>query len=146
MSDNPFIVRQATPDDVSFVFSSWLKSFRDAATVRGVPSSLYYPAQHAVIETLLQRPCCTALVACDPKDQSQIYGYVVAEYVTDGLIIHFTYTKFNMRNLGIAKALVSTLVVPAIKFVQFSHRTRAVDTLDSKLSAAGFVFNPFSAR
>jgi hypothetical protein len=144
VSDNPFIVRQATPDDVSFVFSSWLKSFRDAATVKGVPSGLYYPAQHAVIEGILQRQCCTALVACDPQDPSQIYGYVVAEYVGEGLVIHFTYTKFNMRNLGIAKALVTTLVVPTIKFVQFSHRTRAVDTLDSKLTAAGFVFNPYT--
>ena len=142
MSDSPFIVRQAEPGDAGFVFNSWLKSYRDAAAVKGVPSSLYYPAQHAVIECLLQRPCCTALVACDPQDPSQIYGYVVAEYVGDGLVIHFTYTKFNMRNLGIAKALVTTLVVPTIKFVQFSHRTRAVDTLGDKIK--DFVFNPYT--
>jgi hypothetical protein len=144
VSDNPFSIRQGTPEDVGFLFNSFLKSYRDAPDVRGVPSSIYYPAHHAVIEKILQRPCCTCLVACDPQDPSQIFGYCIAEYVQDGLVIHYVYTKYVMRNLSIAKSLVSTLVIPSIKFVQYSHCTRAADLMNKKLVEAGFIYNPYS--
>jgi hypothetical protein len=83
-------------------------------------------------------------VACDPEDQSQIYAYAVGEYIDDGLVLHYVYVKFNLRGFGIAKSLVTSLLLPTIKWVQFSHKTHVVENMMAKLNKQNIVFNPYT--
>ena len=137
------VVRQGTADDVGFLFNSLLKSYRDAPAVRGVPNDIYYKAHHAVIERILQRPCCTCLMAVDSEDPRVIYGYCLAEYVGDGLCLHYLYVKYSCRGMGLARKLVESLMLSTVKAVTYSHRTRVVDNMSSKLEDNNWTFNPY---
>lgn len=140
----PVMLRPVEVEDLNFIFSSWLKSYRDATAVRGVPNDIFYKSHHALIERLQQKACCTAVVACDPEDPAQIYAYAVGEYSGDGLVLHYVYVKFNLRGFGIARSLVESLVLPSVKWVQFSHKTHVIENMMAKLSKMNFVFNPYT--
>jgi hypothetical protein len=42
----PILLRPVAVEDLNFIYSSWLKSYRDSVTVRGVPNDLFYKAHH----------------------------------------------------------------------------------------------------
>lgn len=100
----PLTIRHANDQDIPFIFSSWLKSFRDAGLmVRSVPNTIYFTNHHKILQRLIKRS--TVYVACDPKDSSQIYGYIVAEYIDGTFVLHFIYVKQSFRKLGVGRAL-----------------------------------------
>jgi hypothetical protein len=129
-----FAVRPFRDEDIPFVFSSWLKSYRDSPAVRSVPNTNYYAGQHSLIEGLLQQPNAVILVACDPNDPSAIFGYMVAQ--TDPAVFHFFYTKHAFRGWGIAKTLASAL--PQV--TAFTHRVKNIDEL---VGSRTLVFDPY---
>ncbi len=100
----PISIREADQSDVSFIFSSWLKSFQLGAMTRFVERTIYFNEQHKLIERLLQSS--TVLVACDPDDPGQIYGYLCYEQIEGIMCVHYTYTKQPFRALGVAKQLL----------------------------------------
>src|SRR6056297_1572859 len=97
-------VRTANEEDVHFILNSWLKSFRNSQFAKGISSTVYFTEHHKVLRKLLKRS--TILVACNPEDQNQIYGYLVLEKVDGVLCIHFAYTKQVFRKLGIQRQLL----------------------------------------
>lgn len=100
-------IRHANDTDVAFIFSSWLKSFRDSGfLVRAVPNTIYFTNHHKILQNLIKRS--TVFVACDPKDSSNIYGYVVAETISGSFVLHFIYVKQSFRKLGVGKALFNS--------------------------------------
>lgn len=95
--------RPAEKPDLAFIFSSWLKSFRESEFAKGIPTSLYYREHHRLIERLLER--AQVLVACNPESPSQIYGWICFER-SRARVIHYVYVKQPFRELGIAKRLL----------------------------------------
>ncbi len=146
-----FTIRDALPDDVPFVFNSWLKSYRDSPMVKSIPNTIYYDEHHRVIERLLQKPELCAFVACNPEDSNQIYGYVLAERAFDGqggcvsTTFHWIYCKHPFRGNGIAKALFEKVQhgKPATPGHQtfYTHRVKNVENL---IGDRTFVFNPYA--
>lgn len=146
-----FAIRDALPDDVPFVFNSWLKSYRDSPMVKSIPNTIYYDEHHRVIERLLQSPDIHAHVACNPEDHNQIYGYVIAEKHIDPDIkcvsttFHWIYCKHPFRGNGIAKALYEKVQnsYPALPGHQtfYTHRVKNVENL---IGDRLFVFNPYA--
>jgi hypothetical protein len=100
----PIKIRQATQDDVSFLFNSWLRSFRDNGVARPVANEIYFAEQHKLIETLFKR--CKTVVATDPNDPASIYGWACFERIEGLLVTHYVYVKHPFRMLGIAKELL----------------------------------------
>jgi len=98
-------IRKIDPDDYSFVFSSWLRSYRQAFPVRNMPSQLYYDKQKQIIEYILSR--ADIHIACNVEDHGQIFGWVCFESRPIHTI-HFVYTKQPYRQMGIANALLIT--------------------------------------
>ncbi len=141
----PLKLREAEADDLNFILSSWLKSFRDAQRIPDQKSAVWFnwprPSnevffnfQQKLIVRLLQRSKC--LVAVNPEDLSQVYGFIVYENNPD--IIHYVYVKSTFRKMGICKLLLSKSVEqPAPKY---THVTYAVEFLAPKLNAE---FNPY---
>jgi len=100
--------------DESFIYSSWLKSFRDAPAVSGVSNTVYFKCHHDLVEAILNDPSVSTHIACAPDDDSQIFGYIVGSVG----VCHWVYVKHPLRTVGIAKELMA-LIKPSV------HTTKA---------------------
>lgn len=135
---NPWKLRTATNQDISFLFSSWLKSFRESPTMQPITTATYYDYFHRTLESVYAKSA--VIVACDPEDPNTVYGYAVAELKEETLVLHWVYVKFSFRGFGIAKAMEAELLKIPHKTVAFSCRTRTVDSLNKNRK---YVYNPF---
>jgi hypothetical protein len=139
----PFNTRYAGVDDIPFIFSSWLRSYRETRAVKVLDNRTYYAGQHAVIEGLMQRPNIIVEIACDVQDPEQIYGYVVYESRSDGPLIHWTYVKLPFRAFGIGSSLVKAACenVPGDK-ITVTHLPKMEKKLFENESV---IYNPYLA-
>lgn len=135
MSDELFAFRPMSKADEAFIYNSWLKSYRDSPTVRSVPNSLYFAAHHDVIEQLLSSPTANVIIACNPEDPEQIYGYGVG----DVGVIHWIYVKHPFRGNGLGRALEQRLVGTA-DAVTYTHRVKTTDRL---IRDKNYTYNPY---
>lgn len=116
----PVKIRAATDADISFIFNSWLKSFKPfGAVCAHVQDSIYFHNHHKLIERILQRT--TPIVACSVEDENDIMGYIVVEVIEGTYCYHYVYVKKPFRNLGICNALIA-------EFKKFHPDTAAVYT------------------
>ena len=126
----PVRIRPAVEGDASFIFSSWLKSFRDNGLAKPVNNEVYFSEQHKLIERLLKT--ATVQVACDPNDAASIYGWSCYERVEGIFVIHYTYIKHPFRGLGIASAILAESKHDFNTTGLFTHWTTAALRLHDK--------------
>lgn len=142
--NNLYQLRPATVADIPFITNSWLRSYRNnCRNIWGVPSELYYQGQHEVVERIFASANLKAFVACNPEDDSQIFGYIIATTpVEDTLCVHWVYCKQPLRKFGVGKGLFLALKPTSYAHTYYSHRTtEAIDKLALKYD---LLFNPFS--
>lgn len=138
---NSIKIRNATQDDVNFIFSTWQKTYRHSVKTAGIPSEVYYSQQHVLIEGLMKTACI--IIACDPKDQSQIYGYLCYDTIEGAPVVHFAYVKKAYRALGIAKLMLNNSTVD-IKLPFFiTHHTAPISRISTEKYV--LVYNPYLA-
>lgn len=95
--------RPATPGDVSFIFSTWLKGLKFGNSwYRLIDDKTYYHVYHQVVESILSNPATQVKIACLQDAPDVILGYSV--YIGDKL--HWVHVKKAWRKIGIAKDLV----------------------------------------
>lgn len=132
-------IRKAISEDASFIFNSWLKSYRKSAFANIVCSTVYFSEHHKVIEKLLQS--CDVYVACNVEDPSQLYGYVVSEKKDGVDIIHYVYVKHTFRKLGIAKTLYKRIRDNNSACI-YTHHTQWAERIAPRFS---MVYSPYVA-
>jgi GNAT superfamily N-acetyltransferase len=121
-------IRQAGPEDVSLIYSTWLLGLRFGnGYFREIKKSSYFDKYKHVVTALLHRSHVS--VACLASDPDVVLGYAV--YSTDTL--HWVFVKKSWRKLGIAKRLVPSSIRTA------SHTT----LLGKKLMPSDWEFDPF---
>jgi ribosomal protein S18 acetylase RimI-like enzyme len=138
MSKLPIRFRQATSEDASFIFSSWLKSYRHSLFAKLITNTIYYEEHHKVIEALLKN--CNVVIACNESDLSQIYGYAVSDKIDGILVIHYIYVKHSFRNMGLGKALLNSFEHDASAACIYTMHTRIADKLAARYN---MVFHPY---
>lgn len=124
MSD--FLVRPIVPDDVAFVLASWLDGYwPDCLCSLVMPKSQWWPRWHCVVENILADERTRTVVACNPDDQTQLYGFACAMPPD---VLHWCYVKQAFRGNGIATALWPAVGVipPSMGPVWSSHWSHAV--------------------
>lgn len=127
---NSIRLRQANQEDVSFIFNSWLKSYRNSLFAKNIPNEIYFTNHHNLVENLLQNN--KVIIACSKEDPSQIYGYICAGH-TDGILtLHYIYIKQTFRNMGIAKQLLSMFNHDSAIASVYTHHTRIAEKLGPK--------------
>lgn len=132
------LFRGATADDLSYVISSWLKSYRNgSARAREVPGPVYFDQHHRVASALLGRSTISVVSHRDQADA--ILAYLVSERAGRVLVVHYAYSKRPFRRLGLASALLRTAADGALG-VQHSHETPEWAPLGRLLGSA---FNPY---
>lgn len=109
LKDTPeFGVRYGTDEDTAFVYDSWLKSYRQSPDACRMTRDVYMRTQKRIIAECLSRG--TLIVACNPTDRRQIYGYSCVEYTRIGFVFHWIFVKYPFRKLGFARELIELLI------------------------------------
>jgi len=121
--NNEVVFRPATGSDTSFIFDSWLRSWRTSPAAGTIRNDMYYPTQRATIEGLIGRGAQleVAALAADPE---KILGWACSEQVGPNAVIHYVYTKDAYLTLGIGEALVARC--PGTQPGFYTHRYRQV--------------------
>lgn len=140
MSKAPINIREATVDDAPFIFNSWLKSFRPSFFGHGIPNDIFYREHHKIIQKLLKQQ--KVLVACDMKDPSVIYGYVVYGTIEGISTVHYVYTKHTFRQMRIATALLEAVKHDRSLAGICTHMTKHGKSLAEKHN---LVYHPYVA-
>lgn len=109
ITTTPAAVRPACEQDHSFIYHSWLKSYRaswakGSNPVRSINKEIYYANQKEIVRYLLENSMI--IVAHNPSDIHQIFGYIVAQPTNQHIgVIHYCFVKQAFRNLGIGTLL-----------------------------------------
>lgn len=119
VNDLAILIRDAEESDVSFIFNSWLRSFRNGALCTHVANSVYFTEHHKILEKLLTRS--NVIVACDPADASNVYGWLCFEHVQGVFVVHYAYVKQTFRNLGILNSLLDKTGHDFVNAGLYSH-------------------------
>lgn len=137
------LIRRARRSDIPFLTNSWLKSYRDAFAVKGVPNSLYYHWHHKILDKIIPR--AFNLVLCSAADENSIIGWVCAERMDTALVVHYVYVKQWARKHGFARKMVEALEEsgkpPAI---MFTHKTKAARDIEMGTEhLKEWIYNPY---
>ena len=135
-------IRAIREGDAPFIFNSWLRSYRESPAVVAVPNGIFYEQHHKVISRILESSYSQVLVACDAEDDDKLYGYVVGEFLPGVNIIHWVYCKQECRREGIGGQLVAEIMVGSELPVQYSHFTRFIKKINTKIH---MTYNPYAA-
>lgn len=133
-------IRPALEADVAFIFSTWLRSYRDSVFAANISTTVYYAEHHKVVEKLLKSS--EVYVACAADDISELYGYICAQKVDGILVVHYAYVKHSFRHLGIGGQLLGVLEYDPAKASIYTHLTKTARSLATKY---GFIHSPYIA-
>ena len=131
-------IRPATEEDIPFIFNSWLKSYRNSFFARDVPPPVYFTEHHKVLEDIVKTN--TVLVACNPDESNQIYGYMVAGTVDNVFVLQYAYVKHPYRSLGVGKLLLKAFNHEKGTAGFHTHSTRAGRDIAIKYN---LVYSPY---
>lgn len=101
------LLRAPNNQDGSFILDSWVRENREQYPNNLVDKSLFYTEEKKIVKILITKSLI--LIACNPDDTDQIYGYLVFEKIEDIPIIHFLYVKLLFRENGVAKQLIESV-------------------------------------
>ena len=131
MDTNLITVRDANPDDKSFIFATWLRGLRYGNEFfAAIHKATYFRNYHAILEKLLTSGV-TIKVACLKEDPSVILAYSVFK----GPRLDWVFVKAAWRGIGLAKSIIP----PTIEKV--SHLTKVGRSILVKYPHV--VFDPF---
>lgn len=116
----------AEENHISFVFSSWLKSYKESDFAKIVSNHIFYKEHHALIDSLLKKGQC--FVAVNKTDEDQIYGWICANIVNKPHLLHYVYVKHPYRGLGLSKIMLAILEKPYVYTHQGKIKHRAENT------------------
>jgi len=122
MNLSSILIRQYKESDLSFIFSTWLRSYKfNSSFAKQINNTVFYTYHHKLIEAILARGA-TVLVACDALNPEVVFGYLVFEQAGDLDIVHFSYIKKPFRGFGIFTELLRIGQVSLDK-ATFTHYT-----------------------
>lgn len=121
-SASQWALRKAGPDDIPFIYSTWLNSYRTGSGL-GLSSGKrpYYLTYNCILDQILAR--AETWVAVSLEDASVIYAYLVHEANT----LHYVYVKEGFRGFGIARALFESAGLPPD--ARITHRTKMAEPI-----------------
>jgi len=136
----PINIRPATQEDVGFIFNAWLKSYRNSNFARQLSNTIYFAEHHKVIERLLRN--YTTVIACNPEDPEQIYGFINAGFTDNIFTLNYVYIKHPFRKMGIAKELFNVFEHSMEYASIYTHKTRVAEKLEEKYN---MIHHPYVA-
>lgn len=132
---------EANKGDLSFVYSSWLRSYRASREGQQIThDQRYYAMQHCLVEHLIGRG--TVLVARPGDWDEGIVGWVCGEPTTEARIVHYVYVKKPYRKHGLARALTDRLSEQFGDRHEYTIFTHRAEPFTSAVKRWGWHFDP----
>ena len=140
----PITIRQAKPQDMALILSSWKRSAHSHDSV--LPSGSFFVLMNSLCETIIDDGTPVLLVATPPDMPSVILGWVCAESNVHGSTLFWAYTKSSYRRSKVCKRLLDTALAitetegagPA-KIAAFSDAKGKLGRFAPTLAKYGFV-------
>lgn len=137
MLKKQWLIRDAVPGDLAFIYNSWLLSYRDDSILAlDTSRTIFFDQYSLVVDNLLETS--NVLVACKQDEENVIFGYLVYE----GKVAHYAFVKEAFRELGIAQSLVAEAFGEGeLSQLICTHRTQSSKPIfeDHKF----LIYNPF---
>ena len=141
MMNLPISYRPMNPKDNGFLYSTWLKSYRQMPYAQNMSNDTFFYHHKQVVEKILAKPETVITIICEDTDPNHIYGYSVVEKYGDASIIHYVYIKHSYRKLGLAGSLLkSQIPLLGQKLTFVSHESRHHQAFKSKFALE---YNPY---
>lgn len=132
--NSQWLFRSATPNDIPFIYSSWLKSYKhDSLFGKSIRSSTFFNNYKEVLDNLLSNS--DILICYFPEDKNVILGYMV--YSSN--ILHYSFVKQAFRRYGIARSMYNHLFKDDLKII-YTHFTQYLNSFIDKFT--NFEYNP----
>ncbi len=136
----PIEFRTPNAGDESFIYNAWLKSYKDSPCGKTMVSDVFFSNHKLIVSSLLGDDSVDILLAVNPDNPAQIYGFACLEKTPAVSTIHYVYVKYNFRKLGIAAALVAQLEPNPDNIKFFTHLPREWREVVTKYDV---VYNPY---
>lgn len=141
-----FQIRDYDPvTDSDFLYSTWIKSYRDSGAARAVPTPIYNRSQRMRIDNIL-RYRDSFVQVINPRDTPElILGYLVG---TNPNMLHYIYVKRDYRKAGLTRKLLWFLQewCEGGNPVLYSHKPPTID-IERKLQEdprlQKFIYDPY---
>lgn len=147
--------RAATLADRKFIVSGWSTSFRTSHSAGMIAMERWADIMHREIESVIERPDCTTLVAYEPDETPglvDLYGFIAGD--SDAIwspvarahlpMVFYVYVKGPQRERGIARGLFRALGVDPSKPFVHTCKTSWCSLLSSKIPLSKW--DPLLAR
>jgi len=138
--DLPVQVRDMTENDTSFIYSTWLKSYRHSTFAKDLSNDVFFAYHKEAIAKILDSDSTRVSMLVNSDDHDQIYGYGIQQLAGKQSITHFIYVKFAFRKLGLATRLIESMSLFPHPINFITHIPRNYQTLKSKY---GLEYNPY---
>lgn len=135
-----FTIRQATKEDMPFVFNSWLNHARSTFPNQIMPGRFYFKGETFRLNQLTDKS--ETFIACLDEEPSQILGWVCLTR-SPSPIVHYAFVKSSFRRLKIFDSMLQVLVPDLAKTDTIITRI-SKEALDyGILHKYRLVFNPY---
>ncbi len=129
---NEWELRDATEEDLNFIYASWSYSMRYGSDLgRDCRNHIFFKNYLKVIDYILTQ--ARTVIAWHPSEPSVILGYITFE--PD--ILHYCFVKDHYRKQGIGKSLYNKTG----PFKYYTNRTNMIKRIQIKNS--DLTYNPF---
>lgn len=136
----PISFRKVEEGDVPFIYNAWLKSYKDSPCGKTLVSDIFFTNHKLIVKGLISDPNVNLLLAVNPENSSQIYGFACVESTPTVSTVHYVYVKYNFRKFGIAGGLVRAIEPQIEKIRFFTHLPREWRDIVQKYNV---VYNPY---
>ena len=141
----PVLFRPYQSSDLAFVASSWLLSYRSSQPTKYIGNDDYYATLHPLVEALARgvrgTGTATTLLAVNPEDSDQIYGWVSYGHLGPVPVLHYVYVKELFRRQKIATQLLDQAGFTHGSAFFYTFLPRGAEHLRPLYPAAAY--NPF---
>lgn len=130
-------VRLAKAQDASFIYATWLRSYRHSSQfAKNIPNEVYFKYHHMAIDRIAERGG-RFYVAHALGDPDTILGFICSEGPT---LVHYCYIKKPFRAMGIARKLVQMAGISEDLY-EFTHMTHDMEKITKKRPK--LIYNPY---
>lgn len=134
----PVILRDFKKEDEAFIYSSWLKSFRDEPTFRKMPNEHFFTLHRKIVEGLIATAKIKLLVMEEDKDH--LLGFICFDNSKAFDILHFMYIKTSFRKLKLSRVLLDEALSKDERPCYYTHHTYGAEFIAPSINA---VYYPY---
>lgn len=136
----PIEFRPLEKSDESFVYNAWLKSYKDSPCGKTMINDVFYDNHKLIVSSLIKDPLVDIVLAVNPEDRDQIYGFCCLEKTPKVSTLHYVYVKYNFRQFGIARDMVDHIEEFSARIRFTTHLPRDWRKMVDKF---GILYNPY---